>query len=67
VLKSRREYTVFLGRGVRILAAGYPDWIGGILDRVDEECLYLRENGRTHGIRFEDVKKAKLDYSQEVD
>ncbi|MBP7494028.1 MAG: ribosome maturation factor RimP [Spirochaetales bacterium] len=66
IFKHPREYRVFRERGVKILTASNNEWIGGILDSVEEDHVFLRQKGQTRAIPFSQIKKAKLDYSEEV-
>lgn len=66
VIKRREEYKIFIGIGVRILLSGEKDWIKGIIDNVSKEKLFLNQKGRIMEIRFDDIQKARLDYTQEV-
>lgn len=66
VLKDSREYRAFIGRGVKILRVGQKEWIGGVIDSVEKDLLHLRKNERQITIPFAEIKKAKLDYTEEV-
>jgi ribosome maturation factor RimP len=66
-LKSPSEYAIFRGRGVRILAGADTEWTGGIIDRVDEGTLWLKRGGETRGFAISGIRKARLDYSVEVE
>ncbi|MFQ3621283.1 MAG: ribosome maturation factor RimP [Spirochaetales bacterium] len=65
IIKSTREYRVFLGRGIKILIEK-EQWIGGILQGVEENRLLLKNKDKEFSIPFEKIKKAKLDYTEEV-
>jgi ribosome maturation factor RimP len=67
VLKRPSEYAIFRGRGVRILAGDATEWTAGIIDRVEEETLWLRRGGETRGFAISGIRKARLDYSVEVE
>ncbi len=67
VLKRPSEYSVFRGRGVRILAGDATEWIGGIIERVEEATLWLRRGRETQGFAISGIRKARLDYSVEVE
>ncbi|MCX7787757.1 MAG: ribosome maturation factor RimP [Spirochaetes bacterium] len=66
VLKSPREFRAFIGRGVKVLREGQKEWVGGVIDSVKEDLLHLRKDERDIPIPFEQIKKAKLDYTEEV-
>jgi len=67
VLRSPAEYQIFVGRGVRILAGTESEWIRGIIDRVDAGTVWLRSGGSTRGFALSGIRKARLDYSVEVE
>ncbi len=66
VLKDFREFRAFVGRGVRVLREGQKEWIGGVIDSVEKDLLHLRKDEREITIPFAQIKKAKLDYTEEV-
>jgi len=61
VIKNPREYPFFLGRGIRLLAEGETEWIGGILEKADNGVLALRSEGRVMEFPMTSVRKARLD------
>ena len=65
-IKDRSEYAIFKGRGVKILLNKGSDWLGGIIKDDDEKFLYLQSSQGPVNIEFETIRKAKLDYDQEV-
>ncbi|HUI70995.1 MAG TPA: hypothetical protein VL354_10790 [Spirochaetia bacterium] len=67
VVKHSSEYAVFRGRGVRVLAGDSTEWEAGIIDRVEDGTLWLRRGGETHGFAISAIRKARLDYSVEVE
>jgi ribosome maturation factor RimP len=66
-IRSQAEYELFLGRGVRILAGTDTEWFGGIIDRVEADALWLRKGKETRGFALAEIRKARLDYSVEVE
>jgi ribosome maturation factor RimP len=66
VIKDKREYEIFCGKGVRILLDKERDWIGGVIEGVDERQLHLMTSAGSRKIVMEDIRKAKLDYEEEV-
>ncbi|GAB4221597.1 MAG: ribosome maturation factor RimP [Spirochaetales bacterium] len=66
VLKEPREFRAFVGRGIKILREGQKEWMGGILDSIETDLIHLRKGGETFAIPFAQIKKAKLDYTEEV-
>jgi len=66
-IRRPSEYAVFQGRGVRILAGDDTEWMGGIIDRVEEGTLWLRKGREIRGFAISGIRKARLDYSVEVE
>jgi ribosome maturation factor RimP len=66
VLKDSREYRAFIGRGVKLLREGQKEWIGGVIDSVEKDLLHLRKDEREIVIPLKEIKKAKLDDTEEV-
>lgn len=66
-LRSPREYAVFTGRGVRVLVGDETEWRGGVIDRVEGETLWLRTGRERKGIALSSIRKARLDFSVEVE
>jgi ribosome maturation factor RimP len=67
VLKDRREYRIFIGRGLRVLGAETDDWTGGVLSEIRDDEIALTKDGATKIFTFDEIRKAKLDYAEEVD
>ncbi len=65
ILKSRHEYKIFEGRAVAILTHESSGWINGIIDHVDDETVFVKRKGDLVSIRFDAIKKSKLDFSFE--
>ena len=65
-IKDKSEYAIFKGRGVKVLLSNENDWLGGIIKDGDEKFLYLQTSQGTMKIEVETIRKAKLDYDQEV-
>lgn len=64
--KSWSEFDVFTGRGVRVLERGSGQWLGGLIECADEQGVTLLVDGSSRYLRFDDLQKAKLDYTVEV-
>jgi ribosome maturation factor RimP len=64
-LRSPAEYAVFAGRGVRILSGDEKEWRRGIIDKVEEGMLWLKEGKEKHGFALAAIRRARLDYSAE--
>lgn len=65
-LQSSREFTVFVGRGVRVLRSDTDEWVAGIIASADEKEVVVENESGRHTVAVELVRKAKLDESQEV-
>ena len=66
-LRDPVEYTIFAGRGVRILAGTETEWQGGIIQRVEGSTLWLKSGRGIKGFAIADIRKARLDHSVEVE
>ena len=66
-LRSQREYAVFTGRGIRALVGDETEWRGGVIDRVEGDTLWLRTGRERKGFALSQIRKARLDYSVEVE
>jgi ribosome maturation factor RimP len=66
-VKRPSEYSIFQGRGVRVLAGDATEWESGIIDRVEEGMLWLRRGKETRGFAISGIRKARLDHSVEVE
>ena len=65
VFKSREEYKIFKGKAVSILTHESSEWINGIIDHVDDEMVCIKSKDEQLSIRFDSIKKSKLEYSIE--
>jgi ribosome maturation factor RimP len=65
LIKTPREYRVFRGRGLRLLTEGENEWAAGILTDVAEGGLTLTAGNDSRTFAFSDIRKAKLDHTQE--
>jgi ribosome maturation factor RimP len=66
VFKGINEYRIFIGKGVKVLLADTGEWIGGIIHSVTENILTIIKDDKEMNINFDNIKKAKLDYTEEV-
>jgi ribosome maturation factor RimP len=66
-LRTPREWSVFKGKGVRVLLRGETEWRLGRIESVDGEKVTLSRLGDTSVIELEAVSKARLDSSREGD
>ena len=63
VLRSAREWSIFKGKGVRVLLRGEEEWLRGCIESVDGAAATLSCPGGPRSIGLEAVLKAKLDSS----
>ena len=66
VIKSPDEYTVFQGRGVQVLLEESGEWVGGVIEQCRNGTLYLLGSDNHDRIELADIRKARLDHTQEV-
>jgi ribosome maturation factor RimP len=64
-IKSGREFSLFEGKGVKVLTVDSDDWVGGVIATSDEESVTLRTKAGERTFVYGTIKKAKLDESQE--
>lgn len=64
--KSPKEYVIFQGRGVRILAEEEKDWITGIIIKVEDGVLHLETEGGPRRFALSAVRRARLDHEAEA-
>jgi ribosome maturation factor RimP len=65
-IKEKYEYEIFKGKGVKILLQQDSDWIGGVITAASYEKLILKCQDKLIEIDTDHIKKAKLDYAEEV-
>ena len=65
VLRSAREWSIFKGKGVRVLLRGREEWLRGCIESVDGGVATLACPGGPRSIELEAVLKARLDSSDE--
>mgnify|MGYP006392410743 CR=1 FL=1 len=63
-IKNAAEFSVFIGRKVRVWDKTVNDWVGGKIKSADEKSVTLeKEEGESVTILFENIAKAKFIYS----
>jgi ribosome maturation factor RimP len=67
VLQSAREWTIFKGKGVRILLKGEEEWLRGRIEGVEGGSVKLACAGVLRVMELAAISKARLDSSQEGD
>ena len=66
VIKDVAEYGIFKGRGVKLLLQDQSEWTGGIIEELSGHTLSLQCQTGMIDIDINYVRKAKLDYTEEV-
>jgi ribosome maturation factor RimP len=66
VLKDWHEFEIFTGRGVRILSRGQEEWTSGVVQKAGDQEVELAGPSGVTTVRYAEIQKAKLDYTQEV-
>ena len=64
-IKSVREYGIFRGRGLRLLSEDSQEWTAGIITEVTGMGVTLKSGDMSRTFSFSDIRKAKLDHTQE--
>ncbi len=67
VLRAPREWSIFKGKGVRVLLRGETEWLLGRIESADGSTVTLSCHGGPRVIELEAVSKARLDSSREGD
>ena len=63
-LKNAAEFSVFIGREVRVWDKTVNDWVGGIIKAADDKSVTLVQNDQENKIEFENIAKAKFIYNK---
>ncbi|MHB9293094.1 putative ribosome maturation factor RimP [Hollandina sp. SP2] len=66
VIKDGSELVHYIGRGIKCFRRDISDWSAGILKAADATHLVLQGKDGMIELVYENIAKAKLDYSQEV-
>ena len=65
-IKNAAEFSVFIGRAVRVWDKIATDWVSGIIQKADDKSVELKkEDGDSVTILFENIAKAKFMYKKE--
>jgi ribosome maturation factor RimP len=65
-IKDEREYSIFQGKGIRILRRSGGDWIRGRIEQAGEGSVTVWGGGVPISVPMSDIKRAFLDDTQEV-
>ena len=64
-IKNAAEFSIFIGRNVRVWDKTVTDWVGGTIKSSDEKSVTLeKEEGETITILFVNIAKAKFTYDK---
>ena len=64
-IKNAAEFSVFVGRNVRVWDKTVTDWVSGKILSANEKSVILEtENNESKTVSFEDIAKAKFIYSK---
>ena len=58
--KNAAEFSVFIGREVRVWDKTVTDWVSGKIVSADEKSVTLEKDGESQTISFENIAKAKF-------
>ncbi|MCR4734246.1 MAG: ribosome maturation factor RimP [Treponema sp.] len=65
-IKNAAEFSVFIGRAVRVWDKIASDWVNGTILKADDKSVELKkEEGDSVTILFENIAKAKFMYKKE--
>ncbi len=67
VLRSARDWSIFKGKGVRVLLRGEQEWLRGRIQGLDGRSVLLDFPTGPRAVGLEAISKARLDSSQEGD
>ncbi|MBN2534172.1 MAG: ribosome assembly cofactor RimP [Spirochaetales bacterium] len=66
IIKNKEEFRIFKNRGVKLLLLDSKEWCGGIIKESDETGFSLQIKEGIMHIDYTTIKKAKLDYTEEI-
>ena len=66
LLKSEEEFSIFQGKGVRILREGVNIWESGVIFECRDGFLSLQKDKKYVKVSLSEIRKARLDSTQEV-
>ena len=62
-IKNAAEFSVFIGRSVRVWDKITTDWVCGTIQKADDKSVVLKKDDDTEvEILFENIAKAKFNY-----
>lgn len=64
-IRSDREYSIFVGRGVRILLKEGGEWLLGRIIQAGPAAVTIRGDSGERTVEYAFIAKARLDYAQE--
>lgn len=64
-IRSDREYSIFLGRGVKVLLREGNEWFAGRIVKADPAAVTIRGTSGERTVDYGAIAKARLDYAEE--
>jgi ribosome maturation factor RimP len=64
-IRSEREYSIFAGRGVKVLLRDEKEWLGGRIVQAYSAAVTIRGPSGEQTVEYGAIAKARLDYAQE--
>ena len=64
-IRSEREYSIFVGRGVRVLLKEGEEWLAGRIVQAGPSGVTIRGAWGERTLEYASIAKARLDYAQE--
>jgi ribosome maturation factor RimP len=64
LLKSKDEYRIFRGKGIKILFPNESEWVTGIIGETSESGFTFITGQDTQYVDYTAIKRAKLDSNQ---
>ncbi len=66
LFKNPREFMIFKGRAVQVLLDGETEWRGSRIRDASADGVTLEIDGQARTLRFTDIRKARLEESEEA-
>lgn len=60
-IKNNWEYSIFVGKGIKVMPDDKNEWIYGMLEHADDKDIHIRTAQGLVTIAIDSIKKAKLD------
>ena len=60
ILRSSREYTIFVGKFVRLLRSNSAKWEEAMICQATDSAVTLRFSGKVETVSFDSIRRAQL-------